>query len=108
MSPPTTPNEELLLRATSALRSVLDPEVGINIVDLGLVYGIDVTDRGLHVRLTMTTPTCPLSEQIALEAEQALRDLEGVDDVKVELVWDPPWSVERMAPVAKQALGWAP
>ncbi len=107
MNASADPNEELRLRVTSALRAVLDPEVGINIVDLGLVYGIDLDGARVHVRLTMTTPTCPLGEQIADEAAGAVRDVEGVQDVTVELVWDPPWSVERMAPAAREALGWA-
>lgn len=106
MSASPTANEELSLRATSALRSVIDPEVGLNIVDLGLVYGVDVDGGRVHVRLTMTTPTCPLGEQIADEARAAVRDVEGVEEATVELVWDPPWSVERMTPLAKQALGW--
>jgi metal-sulfur cluster biosynthetic enzyme len=85
---------------------VFDPEVGINVVDLGLVYGVDVEDGRVHVRLTMTTPACPMSEQIVRDAEQSIREIEGVTEGNVELVWDPPWTNERMSPLAREALGW--
>ncbi len=101
-----TGTDELREAALLALRGVVDPEVGINIVDLGLVYGVDVEGSRVHVRLTMTSAACPLGEEIAAEAEQRVRSLPGIDDVGVELVWDPPWSPERMAPAARHALGW--
>lgn len=106
MSALPDPVQELQNRVTSALRAVLDPEVGINIVDLGLVYGIEVNGGRVQVQLTMTTPTCPLGEQIADEAADAVRSIEGVSEVAVELVWDPPWSPARMAPSARESLGW--
>ena len=99
------------LRAIDALRGVIDPELGLDVVALGLVYGVDV-EAGeadtvdLAVHLTMTTPACPLGEQIVADAETALRALDGVGRIRVELVWDPPWSPERMSPSARQQLGW--
>ena len=95
---------ETLVRA--ALMDVIDPELGVNVVDLGLVYGIDVEGDRVTVRLTMTTPACPLGESIALEATERLQAVPGVRDVNVQLVWDPPWSPERMTPAAREALGW--
>lgn len=106
MSAGSSTTEALGERVTAALREVIDPELGLNVVDLGLVYGVDVEGGHVHVRLTMTTPACPLGEQIARDAEQHVRDVEGVDDVSVELVWEPPWGPERLSPDAKEALGW--
>lgn len=101
------PSVELLrARALDALREVIDPELGINVVDLGLVYGLEVDAGRVHVRLTMTTAACPLGEQIVRDAEQRLRAVDGVDQVQVELVWEPPWGPERMSDEAKATLGW--
>lgn len=94
-------------RALECMRGVMDPEIGLNVVDLGLVYGIDVTGTRIHVKLTMTTPACPLGEEIMQDAEGRLRAIDGVDDVVVELVWYPPWGPERMTPEARRVLGWA-
>lgn len=94
-------------RALDALAEVVDPEIGLDIVSLGLVYGVDVDAGRIAVRLTMTTPACPLGEHIAREAERKLRSLAGVVEATVELVWDPPWTAERMTPEARQALGWS-
>jgi len=91
----------------NALRSVDDPEVGMNIVDLGLVYRIHVAPQKVHVTLTMTTPACPMGSLIVHEAREAVGPLvPHGGDVEVELVWEPPWSPEMMSTHAKQALGW--
>ncbi len=99
--------ERLRAVALETLRDVIDPEVGLNIVDLGLVYGIDAVGGSLQVQLTMTTPACPLGEQIQRDAEARLRTVAGVDDVTVELVWEPAWTPDRISAVGKQLLGWA-
>lgn len=88
------------------LRDVIDPELGINIVDLGLVYGIDVQPTGVHVRLTMTTPACPLGEHIVRDAEERLEAIGDLGVIQVELVWDPPWEPSRMSDEARRLLGW--
>jgi metal-sulfur cluster biosynthetic enzyme len=89
-----------------ALRSVIDPELGINIVELGLVYGIDVTDGGVRVTMTMTTPACPLGESLADQAEAAIvQNVQGVRPVSVDLVWDPPWHPSMMSDAARARLG---
>ncbi len=94
-------------RALTALRTVIDPEVGINIVDLGLVYGLDWRPEGLRVRLSMTSAACPMGEWIA---EQALDALDAafpdLPPAEVDLVWEPPWSPERMSPEARAQLQW--
>lgn len=91
----------------NALREVIDPELGINIVDLGLVDKIDVDDECVHVRLTMTTPACPLGEYIVRDAERRLRATPQLGRaVHVELVWEPPWEPSRMSADAKRLLRW--
>lgn len=99
--------ERLRAVALETLRDVIDPEVGLNIVDLGLVYGVDAVGSALQVQLTMTTPACPLGEQIQRDAEERLRTVAGVEDVTVELVWEPAWTPDRISAVGKQLLGWA-
>ena len=98
--------EGLRARVLAALREVIDPEIGLNVVDLGLVYGIEVCGGAVAVALTMTSPACPLGEHVARLAEQQLRALEGVERATVSLVWEPPWSPERMSDPARRALGW--
>jgi len=90
-----------------ALRSVDDPEVGMSIVDLGLVYGIDVTPERVHVEMTMTTQACPMSDLITDNARRAVVALvpDGVR-VDIELVWEPFWTPDMMSEAAKQTFGW--
>ena len=92
----------------TVLRGVIDPEIGMNIVDLGLVYGVEISDNRLHVDLTMTTPACPMGEMILDDAQQALASLAptGVE-IDIELVWDPPWSPDKMSEHARKHLGWS-
>lgn len=92
--------------ALAALREVLDPEVGINIVDLGLVYALEVVAGEAHVCLTMTTAACPLAEHLSRDAGARLEALPGLATVTVELVWTPAWTPDRMSDAAKEALGW--
>ncbi len=91
-----------------ALYTVIDPEVGMNIVDLGLVYGVEVSANKLHVDLTMTTPACPMGEMILDDAQQALGALvpDGVE-IELNLVWDPPWSPDKMSEYARDHFGWS-
>jgi len=91
----------------SALRTVIDPEAGMNIVDLGLVYGIEIQERKVIVDLTMTSPACPMGEMITEEAEDALRDaLPESATVEVRLVWSPPWEPSMMSDAAREHFGW--
>lgn len=95
-------------RALTALRDVVDPEVGLNVVDLGLVYGVTADAGRVTVQLTMTTSACPLGEHLQREAEEKLRAVEGVESATVDLVWEPPWSADRISPAGKAQLGWGP
>ena len=90
-----------------ALRHVVDPEIGINVVDLGLVYETARQDGEVRVAMTMTTPACPLGESLTAEAAAAIRRfVGGVSSVSVELVWEPPWDPSMMSGAAREQLGW--
>ncbi len=81
-----------------ALKQVEDPEIGLNIVDLGLVYDIDVEGGTVNVRMTLTSPGCPVGPQILNGSKMVVQDLEGVEEVNVELVWEPFWTPDRINP----------
>jgi metal-sulfur cluster biosynthetic enzyme len=90
-----------------ALRQVEDPEAGMNIVDLGLVYGIEVATRRVDVEMTMTTAACPMADMIVDQARDAIAAIvpKGTA-VEVRLVWDPPWTPDKMTGIAKEHFGW--
>jgi metal-sulfur cluster biosynthetic enzyme len=94
-------NNELVY---AALREVIDPEIGCNIVDLGLVYDVNIRGDAVQVRMTLTTPGCPMSESLAWGVKQALLNLPPVTDVEVELVWDPPWNPAMMTAAGRAAM----
>ena len=95
-------NDDIL----AALKTVIDPELGVNIVDLGLIYRAARTANGIDVELTMTTPACPLGEMMTDEIKLVLRDrFPDLPDVRVEIVWDPPWSPELMSEESRRQLG---
>ena len=97
-------DEEALL---DALRSVDDPEAGMNIVELGLVYGVEATPPTASVRMTMTSAACPLGDYLTDAVRDALRArFPELEEVDVELVWDPPWTPERMSEEARNFFGW--
>lgn len=97
---PTTDDVLAVLR-----ERVIDPELGMNVVDLGLVYDVEVGEKRISVDMTLTTPGCPLAGSLAAQAEQALREAFAGYEVDVNLVFDPPWTPERMSEEAKRALG---
>ncbi|AYM95319.1 DUF59 domain-containing protein [Acidovorax sp. 1608163] len=99
--------EELRQPILTALRRVVDPEVAMNVVDVGLIYGVTVTAGKLHALVTMTSAACPVTELIIEEIETELdRDMPPDLQIQVELVWEPPWTTERMSPSAKRFMGW--
>ncbi len=101
--PIPAPSAEL---ARKALRAVKDPELGLNIIDIGLVYDVAVTAAGeVTVKMTLTSPGCPAGTEIVDDVKQTLTDLEGVTAVEVELVWEPYWTPERMDPRVRAFLG---
>src|SRR3989338_4650003 len=98
------PTKEIVL---NILHNVIDPEVGVNIVDLGLVYGVEISGNKLRVDLTMTTPACPMGDMILDDARRALAGLvpEGTE-IDLNLVWEPPWSPDKMSENARDHFGW--
>src|SRR5215469_16491999 len=88
-----------------ALSNVIDPELGLDFVELGLVYGVEIDGGDVRVTYTLTTPGCPIGPQVAEQIEEFVGDVEGVKSVESELVFTPPWSPERMSEDAKFALG---
>ena len=98
--------EELQEEVTEALKAVEDPELGIDIVNLGLVYTVDVDDDGnVNVQFTLTTMGCPIAPLIDDQIKQVTAPIEGVAGVTTEFVMDPPWTPEKMTPLARSALG---
>jgi FeS assembly SUF system protein len=90
-----------------AICSVYDPEIPVNIWELGLVYSIDVDDEArVHIEMTLTAPACPSAQSLPVEVEDRVRRIEGVADVFVEIVWEPAWSPDRMSDAARLQLGW--
>jgi metal-sulfur cluster biosynthetic enzyme len=93
------------LTLLESLKQVVDPELMINIVDLGLVYDITQEDRTVKVKMTLTSPACPAGPQIITQAKMALEQLDDVDQAEIQLVMSPPWSPERMTDEARDQLG---
>lgn len=99
--------ESLRQPILDALTKVVDPEVAMSIVDVGLIYGVTVTDEKVHVLLTMTSAACPVTDVIKEEAETELDRIAPPELlVHVELVWDPPWTMDRMSARARRFMGW--
>ena len=89
----------------SALKTVKDPELHLDLVVLGLVYDIEVDEGDVHVVMSLTSPMCPVADQIVLDAENAISQIEEVESCKVDLTFDPPWTPERIAPLIRASLG---
>lgn len=89
-----------------ALSNVIDPELGLDFVELGLIYGVEIESGDVHVTFTLTTPGCPIGPQVSEQIEEFVGELEGVESVESEMVFTPPWSPERMSEDAKFALGY--
>ncbi len=95
-------NKEKILKTLS---SVFDPEINVNIVDLGLIYEVKILKNEIIILMTLTTPTCPFGEFLVNQVESALLLLEGVKNVKVEITFDPPWEISKLSENAKDELG---
>jgi len=108
---PATAGEFDMEQVWEQLKTVYDPEIPVNIVDLGLVYGCDATDRPeggkkIDIKMTMTAPGCGMGGVLKDDVERKVRALPGVGAVQVDVVWDPPWDQSRMTDVARLQLGW--
>ena len=86
------------------IKKIHDPEIPVNIYELGLIYDISVKDRDISVKMTLTTPNCPVAESLPKEVKEGAMQVEGIEDVDLELVWDPPWNKDMMSEAAKLEL----
>ena len=99
-------DEGIRQRVIEQLQTVYDPEIPVNIYELGLIYDVEVDDDGAtRIRMTLTTPMCPAAEELPPEVETKARSVEGVTSVQLDLVWDPPWNPGMMSEAAKLELG---
>lgn len=99
-------DHDLELRVVDALKTIYDPEIPVDIYELGLVYSVIADGKGdIKVVMTLTTPHCPVAESLPGEVEMKVRDVEGVNDVDVEVTWDPPWDQTMMSEAARLELG---
>ena len=99
-------SSELRQQVIQVLRKIYDPEMPVNIYDLGLVYGLDLSPAGeVHVRMTLTAPNCPVAQTFPETVQETLLCVPGISNVKVELVWEPTWNREHMSEAAKLQLG---
>lgn len=102
-----TEKSQLNAEIIGALRMVFDPEIPINIYDLGLIYDIAINDeRDVHLKMTLTSPGCPVAQTFPETVRTAVCSVEDVNSATVELVWEPPWTQERMSALARIQLGW--
>ncbi|MCA1804099.1 MAG: SUF system Fe-S cluster assembly protein [Xanthomonadaceae bacterium] len=100
------PDAPLRDRIIAAMRTVYDPEIPVNIYDLGLIYAIDIDDQGqVEIAMTLTAPGCPVAGILPRQVEDAVRAVDGVHAARVTLVWDPPWDQDRISDEAKLSLG---
>ena len=98
-------HEELREQVVAAIKTCYDPEIPVDIYELGLIYEIDIRDAGVaYVKMTLTSPMCPVAEILPLEVEEKVRSVEGVSNVNLDLVWDPPWDIEMMSEAARLEL----
>ncbi|MFY9329169.1 MAG: SUF system Fe-S cluster assembly protein [Georgfuchsia sp.] len=102
-----TPNDALKAKVIAALRTVFDPEIPVNIYDLGLIYALDIDpdSSDVNIQMTLTAPGCPVAETFPGTVATAVGQVDGVNDVEVELVWEPPWSQDMMDEAARLELG---
>jgi len=106
---PIHPGKKLVIEGdvVEVLRGIYDPEIPVSIYDMGLIYGVEVRDDGIVcVKMTLTAPGCPVAVSLPLEVQEKVRAVPGVKDAVVDIVWDPPWTPDRMSEEAKLELGW--
>ena len=106
MNAPTIDPFAIEQQAIEKIKTVFDPEIPVNIWELGLIYGVEVTPEGkVTVKMTLTSPMCPSAQELPVEVEQKIRSIDGVTDAKVDIVWEPMWSKDMMSDSARLQLG---
>jgi FeS assembly SUF system protein len=105
-SPPKTPREQIEADVVAQLKTVYDPEIPVDIYELGLIYEIDADEqaRSVAIKMTLTSPMCPVAESLPPEVEQKVREVPGVASASVEVVWEPPWNPGMMTEAARLEL----
>ena len=98
-------NEELKEQIVGVLKTVRDPEIPVDIHSMGLIYGIELDGGEVRIEMTLSTPNCPVAESLPNEVKEKVAALDGVDTVQVNLVWDPPWTVEKLSEAARLEMG---
>lgn len=98
-------DQEIEAKAIEVLQTIYDPEIPVNIYELGLIYEIKVEAKKIYVRMTLTSPNCPVAESLPVEVEGKLKTIAEVEDAKVEIVFEPPWDKDMMSEAAKLELG---
>jgi len=106
MSDAPAETEAIKEKVVEAIRTVFDPEIPVNVYDMGMIYDVEVMENAsVFIKMTLTSPACPVAGTLPPEVEQKVHEVEGVSSAKVELVWDPPWTMEMMSEAAKLQLG---
>ena len=95
---------ELKDKVIAEIKKIYDPEIPVNIYELGLIYQIDIDNNNVKIKMTLTTPNCPVAESLPKEVKEGAMQVEGIEDVDLELVWDPPWNKDMMSEAAKLEL----
>ena len=95
---------ELKEKIIDEIKKIYDPELPVNIYELGLIYDVQVNEKKAKIKMTLTTPNCPVAESLPKEVKEGAMQVEGIEDVDLELVWDPPWSKDMMSDAAKLVL----
>ncbi len=94
-------------KVIGVIKTIYDPEIPVNIYDLGLVYRVDILPiNNVQITMTLTAPSCPAAQSLPVEVEQKVKEIEGVNDVHVQVTWDPPWDKSMMSEEAQLELGW--
>ena len=95
---------DLKEKVITEIKKIYDPEIPVNIYELGLIYDIKIKDKDVQVKMTLTTPNCPVAESLPKEVKESAMQVKGIEDVDLELVWDPPWNKDMMSEAAKLEL----
>tara|TARA_Y100000741_G_scaffold275004_1_gene214979 strand:- start:273 stop:569 length:297 start_codon:yes stop_codon:yes gene_type:complete len=95
---------ELKEKVIDEIKRIYDPEIPVNIYELGLIYDVSVKDKNISIKMTLTTPNCPVAESLPKEVKDSIMEIDGVEKVDLELVWDPPWDKSMMSEAAKLEL----
>jgi len=92
-------------KVITVLRHIYDPEIPVNIYDLGLIYRLDIQGKDVNIKMTLTTPNCPVADAMPAQVESAVRKIDGIGEVEVRLTWDPPWDMSQLSDEVRLTLG---